>query len=131
MQKGEIVAVKGLGGFHLACDATNADAVARLRHLKRRERKPFALMAADVEIIRRYCAVDTDEEQLLGGAAAPIVLLRADGPQRLPEDIAPGLSTLGFMLPTTPLHALMLRRLDRPAVMTSGNIADEPASDRD
>ena len=126
LQKGEIVAVKGLGGFHLACDATNADAVARLRHLKRRERKPFALMAADVEIIRRYCAVDADEEQLLGGAAAPIVLLRADGPQRLPEDIAPGLSTLGFMLPTTPLQALMLRRLDRPAVMTSGNIADEP-----
>ena len=126
LQKREIVAVKGLGGFHLACDATNSDAVARLRHLKRRERKPFALMAADVEIIRRYCSIDADEEQLLGGAAAPIVLLRADGPQRLPEDIAPGLSTLGFMLPTTPLHALMLRRLDRPAVMTSGNIPDEP-----
>lgn len=126
LQMGEIVAVKGLGGFHLACDATNADAVARLRHLKRRERKPFALMAADVEIIRRYCSVDAQEEQLLAGAAAPIVLLRADGPRRLPEDIAPGLSTLGFMLPTTPLHALMLRRLDRPAVMTSGNLADEP-----
>jgi hydrogenase maturation protein HypF len=126
LQNGEIVAVKGLGGFHLACDATSAEAVARLRKLKRRERKPFALMAADVEIMRRYCTIGSDEERLLGGAAAPIVLLRADGPQRLPEDIAPGISTLGFMLPTTPLHALLLRRLDRPAVMTSGNVADEP-----
>jgi hydrogenase maturation protein HypF len=124
--KGEILAIKGLGGFHLACDATNAEAVARLRRLKRRERKPFALMTADVEIMRRYCSVDSDEQNLLGGAAAPIVLLRADGPRRLPQDIAPGLATLGFMLPTTPLHALLLRRLDRPVVMTSGNIADEP-----
>ena len=124
--EGEIVAVKGLGGFHLACDATNSEAVARLRRLKRRERKPFALMAADVEIMRRYCEVDSDEERLLRGAAAPIVLLRADGPQRLPEDIAPGLATLGFMLPTTPLHALLLQGPDRPAVMTSGNLADEP-----
>ena len=126
LQQGEIVAVKGLGGFHLACDATNAEAVARLRRLKRREKKPFALMAADVEIIRRYCAVDSEEERLLGGAAAPIVLLRADRPQRLPHDVAPGLATLGFMLPTTPLHALLLQRLDRPVVMTSGNLADEP-----
>ncbi len=89
-------------------------------------------MAADVEIMRRYCTVDGDEERLMSGAAAPIVLLPADGPRRLPEDIAPGLSTLGFLLPTTPLHALMLRGLDRPAVMTSGNIADEPqATDND
>ena len=126
IEKGEIVAVKGLGGFHLACDATNAAAVARLRQSKRRERKPFALMAADVEIMRRYCAIDADEDRLLAGAEAPIVLLRADGPQRLPDDVAPGLATLGFMLPTTPLHALMLRKLDRPLVMTSGNVADEP-----
>jgi len=132
LRKGEIIAVKGLGGFHLACDATNAEAVARLRRLKRRERKPFALMAAHLEIIRRYCRVDAAEERLMGGAAAPIVLLRADGPRRLPQDIAPGLSTLGFMLPTTPLHALMLRGLDHPVVMTSGNVADEPqATDND
>ena len=131
LQKGEIVAVKGLGGFHLACDATNADAVARLRHLKRRERKPFALMAADVEIIRRYCAVDADEEQLLGGAAAPIVLLRADGPQRLPEDIAPGLSTLGFMLPTTPLHALMLQAPRSTGGDDERQYRRRAASDRD
>ena len=124
--QGEIVAVKGLGGFHLACDATNAETVARLRRLKRREAKPFALMAADIEIIRLYCAVDSDEERLLGGPTAPIVLLRADGPLRLPEDIAPGLKTLGFMAATTPLHALLLQGLDRPLVMTSGNLADEP-----
>ena len=130
--KGEIVAIKGLGGFHLACDATNAEAVARLRQSKRRERKPFALMAADVEVVRRYCTVGADEERLMGGAEAPIVLLRADGPRRLPEDVAPGLATLGFMLPTTPLHALMLKGLDRPVVMTSGNVADEPqATDND
>jgi hydrogenase maturation protein HypF len=126
LRKGEIVAIKGLGGFHLACDATNADAVARLRRLKRREAKPFALMAADVEIARRYCDVSNEEERLLGGAAAPIVLLDADGPSPLPEHVAPGLATLGFMLPTTPLHALLLRRLDRPVVMTSGNVSDEP-----
>jgi hydrogenase maturation protein HypF len=132
LRKGEIVAIKGLGGFHLACDATNAGAVARLRQSKRRERKPFALMAADVEIIRRYCAVSADEERLMGAAAAPIVLLSADGPRRLPDDVAPGLAALGFMLPTTPLHALMLRGLDRPVVMTSGNVADEPqATDND
>jgi hydrogenase maturation protein HypF len=126
LMKGEIVAIKGLGGFHLACDATNAETVARLRALKRREQKPFALMAADLEIIRRYCALDSDQERLLGCAAAPIVLLSAEGPRRLPAEIAPGLSTLGFMLPTTPLHALLLRRLDRPVVMTSGNVAGEP-----
>jgi hydrogenase maturation protein HypF len=126
LQRGEIIAVKGLGGFHLACDATNARTVARLRHLKQRERKPFALMAADVEIMRRYCPVDSHEEALLCRAAAPIVLLRAEGSQRLPEDVAPGLKTLGFMLPTTPLHAMLLQGLDRPVVMTSGNLADEP-----
>jgi len=132
IKTGEIVAVKALGGFHLACDAANAEAVARLRRLKRRERKPFALMAADVEIIRRYCSVDAAEERLMAGATAPIVLLDAGGNRRLPEDVAPGLSTLGFMLPTTPLHALMLRGLDRPVVMTSGNVADEPqATDND
>ena len=132
IKKGEIVAVKGLGGFHLACDATNAETVGRLRQLKRREMKPFALMAADVEIIRRYCAVGADEERLLGGPEAPIVLLRADGPRRLPGDVAPGFASLGFMLPTTPLHALMLGSLDRPVVMTSGNVADEPqATDND
>ena len=126
IQKGEIVAIKGLGGYHLACDATKADVVVRLRHLKRRDAKPFALMARDLEIIRDYCRVEDEEERLLAGAAAPIVLLAVEGAKRLPESVAPGLSTLGFMLPTTPLHLLILRRMNRPVVMTSGNLSDEP-----
>jgi hydrogenase maturation protein HypF len=126
VQEGEIVAVKGLGGYQLACDATNAEAVARLRRLKHRDRKPFALMARDIEVIRRYCSVGSREELLLVGMIAPIVLLAADGLQRLPEEVAPGLSTLGFMLPTTPLHLLLFQRLEHPVVMTSGNVCGEP-----
>ena len=126
LQKGEIVAVKGIGGYQLACDATRADAVARLRQLKRRDAKPFALMARDLDIIRRYTEVDTEAERLLKSPEAPIVLLAMDGAERLPEAIAPGLATLGFMLPTTPLHLLILRRMTRPVVMTSGNLSDEP-----
>ncbi|CDX14247.1 carbamoyl phosphate phosphatase, (NiFe) Hydrogenase maturation protein [Mesorhizobium plurifarium] len=126
IQKGEIVAIKALGGYQLACDATRAEAVARLRQLKRRDRKPFALMARDMDVIRKYCAVSSEEEQALRSAAAPIVLLDAPGPQYLPESVAPGMSTLGFMLPSTPLHVLLFRRMGRPVVMTSGNLSDEP-----
>lgn len=123
---GEIVAIKGLGGYQIACDAANADAVARLRCAKRRGAKPFALMARDLRMIRRYCAVNPEEERQLASPQAPIVLLRAKGPDQLPEAIAPGLSLLGFMLPTTPLHLLILERIQRPLVMTSGNVSDEP-----
>ena len=126
IQQGEIVAIRGLGGFHLACDATNADAVQRLRARKRRYGKPFALMARDVEMIRRYCRITEAEERLLQSPEAPIVLLRADGPERLPQAVAPGLTTLGFMLPYTPLHLLIVKQIDRPVVMTSGNLSDEP-----
>ena len=126
IQKGEIVAIKGLGGYHLACDATKPETVARLRDLKQRDAKPFALMARDIDVIRRYCTVGAEEEAALTSVESPIVLLHANGSQRLPATIAPGLTTLGFMLPTTPLHALMLRRMDRPVVMTSGNLSDEP-----
>ncbi len=122
---GSIVAVKGLGGYQLACDATNAGAVERLRAAKHRRSKPFALMARDVEVIRRYCAMSTEEADLLASPEAPIVLLRATG-DALPRAVAPGLSTFGFMLPTTPLHLLLLRDIDRPLVMTSGNLTDEP-----
>ncbi|MDX8533118.1 carbamoyltransferase HypF [Mesorhizobium sp. VK25A] len=126
IQKGEIVAIKALGGYQLACDATRPEAVARLRQLKRRDGKPFALMARDIDVIRKYCAVSREEEQALRSAAAPIVLLDASGPQHLPESVAPGMSTLGFMLPSTPLHVLLFRRMARPVVMTSGNLSDEP-----
>lgn len=123
---GAIVAIKGLGGYHLACDATNADTVARLRKAKRREGKPFALMARDLSMIRRYCHVDATEELALIGTAAPIILLRAHRADALPDDVAPGLDELGFMLPTTPLHLLLMQDCDQPVVMTSGNLSDEP-----
>ncbi len=124
---GAIVAIKGIGGYQLACDAENAEAVDRLRRRKRRERKPFALMARDLEIVRRYCAVDDEEARQLAGVRAPIVLLDAGKNARpLPAAIAPGLDTLGFMLPTTPLHGLLLQDMDGPLVMTSGNSSDEP-----
>lgn len=124
--RGEIVAIKGLGGYHLACDATRGPVVAALRERKRRDAKPFALMARDIGIIRLHAEVGPLEEELLRSPAGPIVLLRATGPLRLPDAVAPGLDQLGFMLPTTPLHHLILRRMDRPLVMTSGNLSSEP-----
>jgi hydrogenase maturation protein HypF len=124
--QGWILAVKGLGGYQLACDATNAATLKRLRAAKLRPAKPFALMARDLDIIRRYCTPTAEEERLLASSEAPIVLMRATGPEQLPDAVAPGLSALGFMLPTTPLHLLMLRQCDRPVIMTSGNISDEP-----
>jgi hydrogenase maturation protein HypF len=125
LRRGNIVAVKGLGGYQLACDATNTDAVSRLRTAKHRETKPFALMARDLDVVRRYCTVSPDEARLLASPEAPIVLLRATG-HALPAVIAPGLALFGFMLPTTPLHLLLLRNIDYPVVMTSGNLTDEP-----
>ena len=124
--KGRIVAIKGLGGYQLACDATNADALTRLRRRKQRYSKAFALMARDLDVIRRYADIGPAEEAALTSCAAPIVLLEARGAARLPEVVAPGLATLGFMLPSTPLHHLIFRELDRPIVMTSGNRSDEP-----
>jgi hydrogenase maturation protein HypF len=126
LQMGLIVAIKGLGGYQLACDAANADTVARLRERKGRGAKPFALMARDLDVIRRYARVSDKEEAALIGLEAPIVVLRAGGPERLADAVAPGVNTLGFMLPTAPLHLLILLRMDRPVVMTSGNIAEEP-----
>jgi len=126
IQEGEIVAIKALGGYQLACDATRPETVERLRRLKRRDAKPLALMARDVDVIRRYCAVSPEEEGALRSSAAPIVLLAADGPERLCDAVAPGLAALGFMLPATPLHVLMFRRMARPVVMTSGNLSNEP-----
>ncbi|HEY7581833.1 MAG TPA: carbamoyltransferase HypF [Acetobacteraceae bacterium] len=126
LRDGRIVAVKGLGGYQLACDATNAATVFRLRAAKHRDGKPFALMARDLDVVRRYCAVSAGEARLLRGSSAPIVLLRASGSAKLPEAVAPGLTTLGFMLPTTPLHLLLLHHIDVPMVMTSGNLTDAP-----
>ncbi|MCC6142087.1 MAG: carbamoyltransferase HypF [Nitrospira sp.] len=126
LQRGHILAIKGLGGFQLACDATQEDAVARLRRLKAREGKPFALMARDLAIARRYCQIADIEQALLQSPAAPIVLLQAQAGAAVAPSVAPGVRTLGLMLPNTPLHHLMLRRMDRPIVLTSGNRANEP-----
>ncbi len=126
IMSGAILALKGLGGYHLACDATNFDAVSRLRRLKRRDAKPFALMARDLGVVKDYCAVAEEEERLLVSSAAPIVLLDATGGKRLPPAVAPGLGALGFMLPTTPLHLLLMQGFAGPLVMTSGNLSDEP-----
>lgn len=125
LRDGRIVAIRGLGGFHLACDATNAEAVRTLRSRKKRFGKPFALMARDADVIRRYAQIEECELALLQSPAAPIVLLDARG-ESLPQEVAPRLKTLGFMLPYTPLHMLILAGFDTPLVMTSGNIAHEP-----
>ncbi|MBK1700758.1 carbamoyltransferase HypF [Thiococcus pfennigii] len=126
LARGAIVALKGIGGFHLACDAEDRDAVARLRRRKGRYAKPFALMARDLTVIRRYAEVQDVEAELLASPAAPIVLLRAGGPQAVAGAVAPGQDTLGFMLPYSPLHHLLLADWERPLVMTSGNRAEEP-----
>jgi hydrogenase maturation protein HypF len=126
LRAGRIVAIKGIGGYHLACDASSEPAVARLRQRKRRLAKPFALMARDRAMIERYCSVSALERGLLQGAAAPIVLLVCDGPAKLAPSVAPRQDTLGFMLPYTPLHHLLMAQLDAPIVLTSGNVVDEP-----
>ncbi|MEQ1529981.1 MAG: carbamoyltransferase HypF, partial [Methylococcales bacterium] len=125
LKQGYIVAVKGLGGFHLACAADNAEAVRRLRERKRRYAKPCALMARDVQVIACYAQLQPEEQRALQDKAAPIVLLTAQG-QSLPEAIAPNDDKLGFMLPYTPLHTLLLQDFDSPIVLTSGNLSDEP-----
>ncbi|WP_371929669.1 carbamoyltransferase HypF [Methylomonas rosea] len=125
IRKGLIVGIKGLGGFHLACDASNADAVDRLRQRKRRYAKPFALMARDVSMVSRYASIRPEELSALQERAAPIVLLPAQG-EPLALGVAPDDDKLGFMLPYTPLHTLLMQELDAPIVLTSGNISDEP-----
>ncbi|MHC9234534.1 carbamoyltransferase HypF [Pseudooceanicola sp. 502str34] len=124
LTSGHILAIKGLSGVHLACDATNAEAIARLRARKHRPSKPFALMAPR-DLIRRHAAPSAEEEARLADPAAPILLLEKAG-QPLPETLAPGQSTLGWMLPATPLHWLLADAVGRPMVMTSGNLSGAP-----
>lgn len=126
LQKGEIIAIKGLGGFNLACDATLQNAVQKLRNRKYRYHKPLALMARDINIISEYCYINDLEKQLLTSSAAPIVLLKIKDNSKLASDLAPGQNTLGFMLPYTPLHHLILKRMKVPIVLTSANISNEP-----
>ncbi len=156
LKRGKVVAIKGIGGFHLACDATNPAAVAALRTRKRRAAKPFALMARDLDVVRAFCVLSPADAELLSSTVAPIVLLDrlgangsagALGSAPKPEadvgaraeldadlcdmpsiaaEVAPGQSALGLMLPYSPLHHLLLQDWGRPLVMTSGNLSDEP-----
>jgi hydrogenase maturation protein HypF len=126
--EGAIVAIKGLGGYHLACDATDERAVSRLRALKRRAEKPFAVMSAAPEEI---ALLDARERELLAGSAAPIVLARRRARSSIARSVAPGSEWLGVMVPYTPLHHLLCADAGRPLVMTSGNRSDEPIATGD
>ena len=126
LKAGDIIAVKGLGGFQLACDASNDDAVRRLRLRKRRYGKPFALMVPDVESARELCVISPAEAAVLRSPERPIVLAKRRAAARAASELAPGLDTLGLMLPYTPLHHLLLRGFEGPLVMTSGNVSEEP-----
>ena len=129
LTKGEIIAIKGLGGFHLACDATNPKSVEELRQRKLRVDKPFALMFQDIQAIKKHCFTNPAEEELLKSPARPIVLLRRRPQSNIAREVAPGQDWIGVMLPYSPLHFLLLEKSgDFPValVMTSGNLSEEP-----
>ena len=127
IRQGKILAIKGIGGFHLACDATNDQAVAALRKRKKRYGKPLALMADGLEMVGQYVNLFDSAVETLQSAAAPIVLLeKKQNGKPLAHQIAPDQTNLGFMLAYTPLHHLLLRDVAKPLVMTSGNISSEP-----
>ena len=130
LREGRIVAIKGLGGFLLACNAENAEAVTLLRRRKRRPSKPFAVMLRDIEEARKHCVVSYTEESLLASPQAPIVLLEWNSSSSICRETGPGLKYLGVMLPYTPLHHLILQETNLPLVMTSGNISEEPIAGR-
>ena len=132
LREGAIAAIKGLGGYHLACAAGDGRVVAELRRRKHRDEKPFAIMVPDLSSAERLCVVSDAERELLCSQRAPIVLLRRRPGAPVAEAVAPGNPFLGVMLPYTPLHHLLLRDLDGlPLVMTSGNRSDEPIAYED
>ncbi len=126
LQEGGIVAVRGLGGYHLACDATNPQAVAELRRRKGREEKPFAVMVASLEAARGIATISPTAAPLLTSRERPIVLVPALASRGLAPGVAPGLDLIGLMLPSTPLHQLLVADFGGALVMTSGNLAEEP-----
>jgi hydrogenase maturation protein HypF len=132
LREGKILAIKGLGGFHLACDATNEAAINTLRARKRRQGKPLAVMLSTIEEIEKHCLVSAEEKRLLQSPQCPIVLLRWKRGSNISPAVAPKLKYLGVMLPYTPLHHILLKEAGLPLVMTSGNISEEPiAKDND
>lgn len=131
LRAGKIVAIKGLGGYHLSCDAANASAVTALRQRKKRSDKPFALMSFSSEIIRKYCVLTPNEETLLTSPQHPIVLLESLPDNGIAPEVALRQNSLGFMLPYTPLHLLLLEPepgFSDVFVMTSGNLSEEPVA---
>jgi hydrogenase maturation protein HypF len=126
LHQGLIIAIKGLGGFHLAVDATNSAAVERLRQRKLREEKPLAIMSHDLEAIARYAIFDADESELLNSYRRPIVLLKKRIPNKIAPEVAPGNNYFGVMLPYAPLHYLIFQGDFLALVMTSGNLSEEP-----
>ena len=126
LRGGNILALRGLGGFQLACDATNNETVNTLRQRKRRPSKPFAVMLATMEEIEQHCAISSEERDLLSTPECPIVLLKWRKPSNIAPSVGPNLNYLGAMLPYTPLHHLLLREAGMPLVMTSGNLSEEP-----
>jgi hydrogenase maturation protein HypF len=126
LRDGRIVALKGLGGFHLTCDARREDVVAELRRRKRREAKPLALLVPSLEAARRVCAFEPLEQELLLSSQAPIVLAHRAPAADVADSVAPGNPYIGVMLPYTPLHHLLMEALGFPVVATSGNLSDEP-----
>lgn len=134
LREGKIIAIKGLGGFHLACDASNPAAVTQLRDRKKRSDKPFALMAFSLNEIQKYCLVSAAEAELLVSPQHPIVLLQMLPGTDLAPAVAPGQNQLGFMFPYTPLHLLLLEPeagYPTALVMTSGNLSEEPVAFED
>lgn len=131
IREGQIVAVKGIGGYHLCCDALQDEAVLQLRRRKHREAKPLAIMVPDLETVRRLCEVSAVEAKLLTSPKRPIVLLRKRPDCPIAEEVAPRNRYLGVMLPYTPLHHLLLRAVGCPVVLTSGNLSEEPIAYED
>jgi len=131
LKEGQVLAVKGLGGYHLAVDAGNHAAVLLLRRRKQRDEKPFALMANNIKKVQKFAHVGFDEARLLQGVERPIVLLQKTSDHRLAKSIAPANRYFGVMLPYTPLHHLLLQDAFAALVMTSANLADEPIAFED
>lgn len=126
LKQGAILALKGLGGFHLACDAMQSQAIIRLRERKNRPAKPLAVMCRDIDTVKEHCIVSALEEKLLNSHHAPIVLLDRKETDSLPRELAPGMATLGVMLPYTPLHLVLMAHSSPVLVMTSGNSSNLP-----
>ena len=126
IREGKIIAIKGLGGFHLACNALDEEAVRRLRERKNRPFKPLAVMVKDLESARSYAYISPKEEALLLSPIAPILLLRKREPFKMAPSVAPKNKNIGLFLPYTPLHHILLRKTSLPLIMTSGNITNDP-----